>query len=119
VFDLAFVTYANHHKTDFLGVPPEVLQESGAVSEPVARIMAEGARVQGRATWGIGITGIAGPSGGTDAKPVGTVHIALAGPNGTEHVARRYPGDRERVRRTAAFEALNMLRLALAAPPRA
>ena len=113
VFDVGLVTYANLHKTDFLGVPPEVLREEGAVSEAVARIMAEGARVQGRSTWGIGITGIAGPSGGTPEKPVGTVHVALAGPGGTQHVARRYPGDRERVRRTAAFEALNLLRTAI------
>jgi nicotinamide-nucleotide amidase len=113
VFDLGVVTYADFQKTALLGVPPEVLREYGAVSEPVARIMAEGARVQGRSTWGIGITGIAGPSGGTDEKPVGTVHLAVAGPNGTQHAARRYFGDRERVRRTAAFEALNVLRLAL------
>ena len=113
VFDLGLVTYANARKTDLLGVPPEVLRADGAVSEPVARIMAEGARVQGRATWGIGITGIAGPSGGTPDKPVGTVHVALAGPDGTQHVSRRYLGDRERVRSTAAFEALNLLRLAI------
>jgi nicotinamide-nucleotide amidase len=113
VFDLGLVTYADFEKTALLGVPPEVLKEYGAVSEPVARIMAEGARVQGRSTWGVGITGIAGPSGGTDEKPVGTVHLAVAGPGGTQHVARRYFGDRERVRRTAAFEALNILRLAL------
>jgi nicotinamide-nucleotide amidase len=113
VFDLGLVAYANTRKTDLLGVPPEVLQEHGAVSEPVARIMAEGARVQGHATWGIGITGIAGPSGGTDEKPVGTVHLALAGPGGTQHLARRYPGDRERVRRMAAFDALNLLRIAI------
>lgn len=113
VFDLGLVTYADRHKTDFLGVPPEVLREDGAVSESVARIMAEGARVQGRATWGIGITGIAGPAGGSTEKPVGTVHIALAGASGTQHLARRYPGDRERVRRMAAMDALNLLRITI------
>jgi nicotinamide-nucleotide amidase len=112
VFDVGLVTYSNLRKTDFLGVPPEVLRDHGAVSEPVARIMAEGARVQGRSTWGIGITGIAGPSGATAEKPLGTVHLALAGPGGTQHAERRYPGDRERVRRSAALDALNLLRVA-------
>jgi nicotinamide-nucleotide amidase len=67
----------------------------------------------GGATWGIGITGIAGPSGGTPEKPIGTVHLALAGPDGTRAVARHFRGDRERVRRAAAFEALDLLRRAL------
>ncbi len=75
--------------------------------------MAEGARRAGQATWGIGITGIAGPTGGTPEKPVGTVHLALAGPAGTQAVARQYRGDRERIRRAAAFEALDLLRRAL------
>ena len=70
-------------------------------------------RAAGGATWGIGITGIAGPSGGTPEKPVGTVHLALAGPRGTEHVQRAYRGDRDRIRKTAAHEALNLLRLAI------
>jgi nicotinamide-nucleotide amidase len=90
-----------------------LLAAHGAVSEPVARAMAEGARRRGKATWGIGITGIAGPTGGTEEKPVGTVHVALAGPAGTEAVARRYRGDRARIRRQAAWESLNMLRVAM------
>ncbi|HYQ81371.1 MAG TPA: CinA family protein, partial [Anaeromyxobacteraceae bacterium] len=85
----------------------------GAVSEPVARALADGARRMGRATWGLGVTGIAGPSGGSEEKPVGTVHLALAGPSGTRALLRQYRGDRDRIRRLAAFEALNMLRLAL------
>ncbi len=70
------------------------------------------ARRRAGATWGIGITGIAGPTGGTPEKPVGTVHLALAGSRGTQDVVRGYFGDRDRVRRTAAYEALNLLRLA-------
>jgi len=113
VLDLGVVAYANAAKTALLGVPEPLLAASGAVSEPVARAMAEGARRVAGATWGIGITGIAGPSGGTPEKPVGTVHLALAGPAGTTAVARTYRWDRERVRQAAAFEALDLLRRAL------
>ena len=112
VLDLGLVAYANAVKERLAGVPAAALAAHGAVSEPVARALAEGIRVAGSATWGIGITGIAGPSGGTPEKPVGTVHVALAGPSGTQHVARLYRGDRDRVRKTAAYEALNLLRLA-------
>jgi nicotinamide-nucleotide amidase len=112
VLDLGLVAYANAVKERLAGVPPAVLAAHGAVSEPVARALAEGIRAAGAATWGIGITGIAGPTGGTPEKPVGTVHVALSGPAGTEHVARLYRGDRDRVRKTAAYEALNLLRLA-------
>ncbi len=113
VIDLGVVAYANAMKERLLGVPADVLAAHGAVSEPVARALAEGARRAGGAAWGVGITGIAGPTGGTPEKPVGTVHVALAGAAGTEHVARQYRGDRERIRRQAAYEALNLLRLAL------
>jgi nicotinamide-nucleotide amidase len=113
VFDLGLVAYANAVKERFAFVPGEVLAAHGAVSEPVARALAEGIRAAAGATWGIGVTGIAGPTGGTPDKPVGTVHLALAGPSGTEHVARLYRGDRERIRKMAAFEALNLLRLAM------
>jgi nicotinamide-nucleotide amidase len=113
VLDLGLVAYANAVKERFAGVPAAVLAAQGAVSEPVARALAEGIRAAGAATWGIGITGIAGPTGGTPEKPVGTVHVALAGPSGTQHVARLYRGDRDRVRKTAAYEALNLLRLAM------
>ncbi len=112
VFDLGVVAYANEAKARLLAVHEELLAIHGSVSEPVARALAEGARALGRAAWGVGVTGIAGPTGGTPEKPVGTVHVALAGPTGTESVARHYRGDRERIRRQAAFEALNMLRLA-------
>jgi nicotinamide-nucleotide amidase len=112
-FDLGVVAYANAAKERLLGVDPGALAAHGAVSEPVARALAEGARRLGGAAWGIGLTGIAGPTGGTAEKPVGTVHLALAGARGTEAVHRQYRGDRERVRRQAAYEALNLLRLAL------
>jgi nicotinamide-nucleotide amidase len=115
-FDLGVVAYANETKTAFVDVPADLLAAHGAVSEPVARALAEGVRLRAAATWGIGITGIAGPGGGTEQKPVGTVHVAIAGADGTRALARRYVGDRERVRRTAAYEALNALRLALAGP---
>jgi nicotinamide-nucleotide amidase len=113
VIDLGVVAYANGMKEQVVGVPGALLAAHGAVSEAVARALAEGIRRSARAAWGIGITGIAGPTGGTPEKPVGTVHVALAGPAGTEHVLRLYRGDRERIRRQAAFESLNMLRLAL------
>jgi nicotinamide-nucleotide amidase len=112
-FDLGVVAYANATKERIVGVPAEQLAAHGAVSEPVARSLAEGARRIAGATWGIGITGIAGPSGGTPEKPVGTVHLAVAGPGGTRAVARLYRGDRDRIRRQAAFEALDLLRRAL------
>jgi nicotinamide-nucleotide amidase len=113
VFDLGVVAYANEAKTAMAGVPADLVAAHGAVSEEVARALAEGARRAGRTTWGIGITGIAGPTGGSEAKPVGTVHLAHAGPVDTRAYARRYPGERERVRRMAAYDALNELRLAL------
>jgi nicotinamide-nucleotide amidase len=113
VFDLGVVAYANAMKARVLGVPAAELAVHGAVSESVARALAEGARRAGAATWGIGVTGIAGPTGGTPEKPVGTVHLALAGPDGTTAVERLYRGDRERIRRIAAYEALNLLRIAM------
>jgi nicotinamide-nucleotide amidase len=113
VFDLGVVVYANAMKERLLGVPAEAITSHGAVSEPVARALAEGARRAGGAIWGLGITGIAGPTGGTPEKPVGTVHVALAGAAGTQSVQRLYRGDRERIRRQAAFEALNLLRVAM------
>ena len=109
------VTYTNELKSQVLGVPEEMLREHGAVSEPVARAMAEGVRRIYRSDYGIGITGAAGPGGGSEAKPVGTVHVALAGPDGTEHKRVRFPGDRERVRWQSAQLALDMLRRRLLA----
>ena len=117
VFDLGVVAYADEAKTGVVGVPAGVVAAHGAVSEPVARALAEGVRRLAGAAWGIGITGIAGPTGGTEEKPVGTVWLALAGPGGTVAVHRVFRGDRDRVRRTAAYEALDMLRRAMDGAP--
>jgi len=115
-----WVTYANAAKHDDLGVPEELIRRHGAVSEAVARAMAEGARKFAQADFALATTGIAGPEGGTADKPVGTVWIALAGPDGGEGgdapaadtQARRFifPGDRAAVRLRASQMALAMLR---------
>ena len=109
------VTYTNELKSQVLGVPEEMLREHGAVSEPVARAMAEGVRRVYKSDYGIGVTGVAGPGGGSEEKPVGTVHIAVAGPGGTGHKRVRFPGDRERVRMQSAQFGLDMLRRMLLA----
>ncbi len=106
------VTYSNAAKTRQLGVPAELMASHGAVSEPVARAMAEGIRGASGATFGVAITGVAGPGGGSEAKPVGTIHFALAGPDGTQHKMRRMPFDRERNRIVAAYLALDLVRQA-------
>lgn len=111
----AAITYSNELKIRLVGVPPEILAEQGAVSEPVARAMAEGVRRHLGSDWGVGITGVAGPGGDSEEKPVGTVHVAVAGPGETEHRKLRLPGDRERVRRFSAQMALEMLRRRLLA----
>jgi nicotinamide-nucleotide amidase len=114
------VSYSNALKTDLLGVPESLLAEHGAVSEPVARAMAEGARRRLGADWAVAITGIAGPDGGSDEKPVGTVDLAWAGPDGeTVHRRRRFLADRDRVRALSALTALEWLRRRLLAGPRA
>jgi len=118
VFELGVVAYGNEAKTGIVGVPAELLASHGAVSEPVACALADGIRRLGRANWGIGITGIAGPTGGTEEKPVGTVWMALSGHGATRTLHRVFRGDRDRVRRTAAYEALDLLRRAMeGAPP--
>ena len=104
------VCYSNRLKTKFAGVPPTLIEEHGAVSRPVAQALAEGIRRRTNASVGIGITGIAGPSGGTPEKPVGLVFIGLADERGTEVREFRFPGDRERVRLLSSQFALEMLR---------
>ncbi|HVS01545.1 MAG TPA: competence/damage-inducible protein A [Thermoanaerobaculia bacterium] len=105
------VAYADEVKERLVAVPREELERHGAVSEPVARSLAEGARRTLGASHGIGITGIAGPAGGTPDKPVGLVHLAVAGPErDADHRRVIFPGDRERVRQQAAQLALEMLR---------
>jgi nicotinamide-nucleotide amidase len=103
------VTYSNQAKQDVLGVRAETLAEHGAVSEACVREMAEGAKRVGRASFGVGISGVAGPGGGTAEKPIGTVHVAVAGPSGIQHRQVLYPGDREQVRLVAAHLGLGML----------
>jgi nicotinamide-nucleotide amidase len=103
------VVYSNAAKTRAVGVDADLILAHGAVSEPVARALAEGMRARAGTTWGIGVTGIAGPGGGTEAKPRGTVHIAVAGPEGTVHQHAVIPGTRAQVRRRAAGAALALL----------
>jgi nicotinamide-nucleotide amidase len=108
-----YVTYSNEAKRELLGVEAETLSREGAVSEAVARAMAEGARRAARADVGVGVTGIAGPEGGTPAKPVGLVFIAIDGAAGSRVRRAHFPGDRERVRFQATQAALEMLRRGL------
>jgi nicotinamide-nucleotide amidase len=111
VFVEGFVTYSNGAKTRALGVPVELIAEHGAVSEPVARAMAEGAMRAAGADFGLATTGIAGPGGGTPEKPVGTVFIALAARDGETRVAKySYPTDRGTFKDLTAQTALDMLR---------
>ena len=110
VFLGGLVTYSNEAKQVLLGVPGEILEEHGAVSEPVARLMAEGAKGRLNSDYALSVTGIAGPGGGTPDKPVGTVFIALAGPFVT--MAHRYfnPFDRVTFKDVTAQQALDLLR---------
>jgi nicotinamide-nucleotide amidase len=110
VFFGGVVTYSNDAKERLIGVPHETLLEHGAVSEEVARSMAEGVCRRFGADWGIGITGIAGPTGGTDEKPVGLVHWAVAGPDGTSARHRVFLGNRSIVRQWSVNAALDHLR---------
>jgi len=104
------VTYANDAKTRTLGVEPMLLLEHGAVSAPVAEAMAEGVRKRAETDFGLSITGIAGPDGGTEEKPVGTVFIALSSEVATEHRKLKLPGDRQLIRWRASQAALDLLR---------
>jgi nicotinamide-nucleotide amidase len=104
------VVYSNQLKTGFADVPPELIDKCGAVSREVAAALAEGIRRRTGATLGLGITGVAGPTGGTEAKPVGLVFHALASDDGTEIVERKFPGDRKHIRRFASQQALDMVR---------
>jgi nicotinamide-nucleotide amidase len=115
VFLGGVIAYANSVKQQLLGVPAALLAEHGAVSDPVALAMAAGARGATGATWAIAVTGIAGPGGGTAEKPVGLVHIAIAGPGGSRSEAVRFGASRGRhwIQTLTAGEALNRLRLSL------
>ena len=109
-FDRGFVTYSNAAKVDMLGVAEGLLERHGAVSEPVARAMAQGTLVHSRADWSVAITGIAGPSGGSPEKPVGTVCFAWARKDGgCEAQTCHFSGDRSAVRKQSVRYALNGL----------
>jgi len=111
VFLAGYVTYANSAKSDVLNVDSKLIDKHGAVSEAVARAMAEGARRREASTHGLATTGIAGPTGGSDEKPIGTVYIALASENSGTIVKKfRFPTDRETFKQLAAQAALDLLR---------
>ena len=105
-FERGFVTYSNAAKTQMLGVDAQLITTHGAVSEPVARAMAQGALQHSAAQLALAITGVAGPGGGSVAKPVGTVWFAFAGPWGVHSELQHFCGDRAAVRQAAALYAL-------------
>ncbi len=111
-----FVTYANAAKTAELGVPAALIEEHGAVSREVAEAMARGARERLGTSIGVGVTGIAGPGGGTAQKPVGLVHVAVDADGTTHHRELRLGGDRSTVRRRTVVAALHLVRAALERP---
>jgi len=117
-FDRGFVTYSNAAKMELLDVPATTLESRGAVSEATARAMAQGALAHSRADWAVGITGIAGPGGGTPDKPVGAVCFAWAAKDGgCEAQTRHFNGDRAAVREQSVRHALQGLLRRLAAKP--
>ena len=109
-FLAGYICYVNEAKIDMLGVDPKLIEKHGAVSEPVARALAQHARMRARSTYAVATTGIAGPSGGSPEKPVGTVYIALATPD--EIVVKKlfFPSDRETFKQMAAQAAFDLLR---------
>ena len=104
------VVYSNALKTAFADVPPDLIQKHGAVSSEVAGALANGIRQRCGSTFGLGVTGVAGPTGGTPEKPVGLVFHGLATEDGTEVIERNFPGDRKRIRWFASQQALDMVR---------
>ncbi len=111
VFDRGFITYSNEAKRDLLGVPGDLIADVGAVSEPVSRMMAEGAVENSNAHLGVSITGVAGPGGGTKMKPVGLVHIAAARERKPILHEEHHFGDigRDEIRMQAVYAALELL----------
>ena len=108
-FDRGFVTYSNEAKCEMLAVDANTIQRYGAVSQEVALAMAQGALEHSNAQVCIAVTGIAGPTGGSDAKPVGTVWFAWATPDGIHSQCMRFDGDRAAVRHAATLHALTVL----------
>jgi nicotinamide-nucleotide amidase len=114
VFERGFVTYSNEAKAELVGVPPALIAEHGAVSEPVARRMAEGGVVHSPADLVVSVTGVAGPGGGSAAKPVGLVWIGLARRDGPTLAERHiFPGDRTAIRAATVERAFALIRAAL------
>lgn len=109
VVDRGFVTYSNAAKTAMLGVPAALIAAHGAVSEPVARAMAEGALARSEAGVAVAVTGVAGPGGGSMEKPVGTVWFGLAWGGGVATERQVFPGDRSAVRRATVLRAFELL----------
>ncbi len=117
-FERGWVTYSNRSKREEVGVPAAVLEEHGAVSQETARAMADGARAAAGADWGVSVTGVAGPDGGSPDKPVGTVWVAIAGPTGTrDRQLQLGARDRTMNRRFSTWLALEMLRRQLLRTP--
>ena len=108
-FERGFVSYSNRAKTELLGVPAALIEQHGAVSEAVARAMAAGALAHSQAQVAVAVTGIAGPGGGSEDKPVGTVWLAWATPEGLWADRQRFPGDRAAVRAATLARALSGL----------
>jgi len=108
-FERGFVTYSNAAKTELLGVPAELIAQCGAVSEPVARAMASGALAHSHAQVALAVTGVAGPGGGSDDKPVGTVWFGWATPSGLHSECQHFAGDRAAVRAATVRHALTRL----------
>jgi nicotinamide-nucleotide amidase len=104
------ICYSNDLKTTLVGVPQSLIESKGAVSSEVALALADGIRKRTGATLGVGVTGVAGPGGGTPEKPVGLVHIGLADEHGPRELAYRFPGNRERIRQFASQSALDAVR---------
>jgi nicotinamide-nucleotide amidase len=117
VFIAGYICYANRAKSDMLDIDPKLIEEHGAVSEPIARVLAEHARVCAESDYALATTGIAGPTGGSPEKPVGTVYVALASA-GSETIIRKFffPTDRESFKQLATQSALDLLRRKLVAP---
>jgi len=114
VFERGFVTYTNESKMQMIGVPEAILNEQGAVSRECAEAMAKGALARSSADLAISITGIAGPTGATPAKPVGLVHFGLAGRDGLlQHRQERFPGDRTAIRLASLEVAMELLQAGL------
>lgn len=112
-YDRGVVTYSNAAKTELLGVDPEIIARHGAVSHETCHAMAQGAKERSGADIAIAVTGIAGPGGGSPEKPVGTVYIGIAVPEGSVSGRFSLPGDRSQVRKRAAMNALNIVRIYL------